>query len=297
MTNFSHDQAAGLRNLVALQTDSSTRVITVTGGAKGVGRTEVTVNLAAALAEQNKRVLLIDENAYPHNICTRLGLKARFDLAHVIRQDRKLEQVIVPGPDNIFVLPAQRGIHALTGLNRADQQRLITSFSQITEPIDFILIDTAMNAETQVLPLSLASEQVMVVISGSAVSLTGAYALIKIMNREYAKRHFLVFINKAETKLIAQNVFENFACIVQRYLGISPEFAGFTELDEKISQSRRLCRPALSLFPDSQTGNNFRLLAENVLYAPRKDYFNGLVESFMQRLIHTSHLSMTNLTV
>lgn len=292
MNKFSRDQAAGLRNLVSLRPDSSVRVITVTGGAKGIGKTEVTVNLAAALAEKGKRVLLIDENACPNNICTRLGLKARFDLIHVIQQDRRLDQVILQGAENLYVLSAQKGIHALSRLDMTGQKRLIKSFSQISELIDVILIDTAMEGGTHVLPLSLASEQVLVVISGSAVSLTGAYALIKIMSKEYAKKHFLVFVNKADTKLAAQTVFENFSRVVRKYLEITPEFAGFAEIDEKIFQSNRLCRPVLGLFPGSHAGNNFRLLADNVLYAPGTDYFEGMVEGFMQRLIHTSHLSM-----
>ncbi len=297
MTRFLRDQAAGLRELAALQKGAAARVITVAGGAKGVGKTTVTVNLASALAEKGKRVLLIDENAFPDNICARLGLKARFDLLHAINQDRRLDQVILQGPENMYVLSALRGIHALPRLDTAGQQGLIKSFSQFSESIDVILIDTAMGGETHVLPLSLASEQVLIVISGTAASLTGAYALIKMMNKEYAKKHFLVIVNKADSGHSSHTIFDGFSRVVSQYLSISLEFVGFTEMSEKVYQSARLCQPVLEAFPVSQVAGRFRQLADNVVYSSCIDHFDEEFDGFMQRLIHTSHLSMANFTV
>ncbi|MCP5245152.1 MAG: AAA family ATPase [Burkholderiales bacterium] len=297
MTRFLKDQATGLRDLMSLRTNTSTRVITVTGSAKGVGKTAVTINLASALAEKGKRVLLIDENACPNNICAKLGLKARFDLIHAINLDRRLDQVILRGPENIFVLSALRGIHALPKLDLAGQQELVKSFSQLSDSIDVILIDTALGGETHVLPLSLASEQVMVVLSGSVTSLMGSYALIKMMSKEYAKKHFLVFVNKADTAPASRAVFDSFSRIVHQYLSVSLEFVGFTVMSEKMYQANRLCQPVFNVFPASEAANDFRQLADNVIYSTCMDHFDGEVDSFMQRLIHTSHLSMANFTV
>lgn len=297
MTRFSQDQAAGLRDLVPLRTNTAARVITVAGGTKGVGKTTVAINLASGLAEKGKRVLLIDENACPNNICSKLGLKARFDLIHAINQDRRLDQVILSGPENIFVLSALRGIHALSKLDLAGQQELVKSFGQLSDSIDVILIDTAMGEDTHVLPLSLASEQVMVVLSGSITSLTGSYALIKMMSKEYAKKHFLVFVNKTDTEHSSRAVFDSFSRIVRQYLSVSLEFVGFTVMNEKMYQANRLCQPVLSVFPTSEAANNFRQLTDNVLYSTCMDHFDGEADGFMQRLIHTSHLSMANFTV
>ena len=297
MTRFLQDQATGLRDLMSLRTNNSTRVITVAGGAKGVGKTAVTINLASALAEKGNRVLLIDENACPNNICSRLKLKARYDLIHAINQDKRLDQVILRGPENIFVLSALRGIHALSKLDQAGQQGLVRSFSQLSDSIDVILIDTALGGETHVLPLSLASEQVMVVLSGSVASLTGSYALIKMMSKEYAKKHFLVFVNKADTANVARAVFDSFSRIVRQYLSVSLEFVGFTVMSEKMYQANRLCQPVFNVFPTSEAASDFRQLADNVIYSTCMDHFDGDVDSFMQRLIHTSHLSMANFTV
>jgi len=297
MTRFLHDQAEGLRGLMSHQLNPGARVITIAGGAKGIGKTTLAVNMAAALAESGKRVLLIDENTSPDNIAARLGLKTRFDLLHVIHQDRRLDQVVLQGVENVFVLSASRGIAALSTISALEQSRLVKSFNQLTASIDVILIDTAINGETQVLPLSLASEQVLIVISGSAASLTGAYALIKMMNQEYGKQNFLVFVNKADSMHSAYAVFENFSRVVRQYLSVSPEMAGYAQSDKKINQANRMCQPVINLFSSSPTANYFRQLADNVMFSPRADQFKGEVHDFMQRLIHSSHLSMANFTV
>ncbi len=297
MTRFVFDQAEGLRGLISRQHHPVPRVVTIASGMNGIGRTTVAVNLAAVWAEKGKRVLLIDENVYPDNISARLGLKTRFDLLHVINQDRRLDQVVLHGSENIFVLPALRGIHALPGLSVLEQSRLVRSFSEYAESIDIILIDTAMAGDTHVLPLSLASEQVLIVISGSAVSLTGAYALIKMMNQDYAKQNFLVFINKAESTHMAHAVFENFSRVVHQYLSVSLEMAGYVQLDKKISQANRMCQPVINLFSSSPVASSFRQFADNVMFSSCMEHFNGEINDFMQRLIHTSHLSMANFTI
>ncbi|MBX3629390.1 MAG: AAA family ATPase [Nitrosomonas sp.] len=297
MTKFVFDQAEGLRGLMSRETGPISRIVTIAGGMKGIGKTTIAVNLAAVWAKRGKRVLLIDENGYPDNISARLGLKTRFDLLHAINQDRRLDQVVLHGAENIFVLSALRGIHALPGLSAMEQSRLVKSFRQYTESIDVILIDTAMGDGTHVLPLSLASEQVLIVISGSAVSLTGAYALIKMMSQDYAKQNFLVFINKVESAHMAYAVFENFLRVVHQYLSVSLEMAGYAQLDKKISQANRMCQPVINLFSSSSIASSFRQLADNVVLSPCMEPFKGEINDFMQRLIYTSHLSMTNFTI
>ncbi len=294
MTRFVCDQAEGLRGLAAHRISPATRVVTIAGGMKGVGKTTIAINLAAAWAEKGKRVLLIDENACPDNISARLGLKTRFDLLHVINQDRRLDQVVLHGSENIFVLSALRGIHALSGLSALEQSRLVKSFGRYVESIDIILIDTALTRDTHVLPLSLASEQVLIVISGSAASLTGAYALIKMMSQNYAKQSFLIFINKAESLHSAHVVFENFSRIVRQYLSVSLEMAGYAQSDKKINQANRMCQPVISLFSTSLTADRFRQFADNVMFSPFVEHFQGETAEFMRRLIHTIHLNMAN---
>ncbi len=292
-----HDQASGLRNLVTYQSPDAARVFTIAGGKTGVGKTTVVVNLAASLAQNGQRVLLIDENPCHNNVCTSLGLQARFDLLHVINRDKKLNQVLLQGPDNIVILSAMRGIHALNKLNPLEQDWLIRSFAELTQSVDVVLIDTAMTGNTHVLPLSLASEQVVIVISGSVGSLTGAYALIKIMSQEYAKQHFLILVNKVETEEEALAIYQNLFKVAYQYLTVTLEFIGYVYSDEKIRSATQLCRSVIEAFPASQAAMCFRQLSHDIFRSSCPDKYNGGIDHFMRRLIRTSHLSMENFTV
>ncbi len=291
------DQAAGLRNLTLFQAPNSARVITIAGGTARIGKTSVVVNLASALAQNGQRVLLIDENPCHNSICTNLGLQGRFDLLHVIHKDKRLDQVLLQGPENIIILSAMRGIHALNKLNPLEQDWLVKSFAELTESVDIVLIDTAMTGTTHVLPLSLASEQVMIVISGSAASLTGAYVLIKIMSQEYSKQHFLILVNKVDSETESLSIYQNLYKVARQYLSVTLEYIGYIQSDEKLRNSTQLCRPVLEAFPASQAALCFEQLARNVLRSSCPDKYNGGVDNFMQRLIRTSHLSMANFMV
>ncbi len=291
------DQAAGLRKLISFRTTDPARVFTIAGGKSRIGKTSVVVNLAAALAQNGQRVLLIDENPCHNNICTSLGLQARFDLLHVIHRDKRLDQVLLQGPENITILSAMRGIQALNKLNPREQDWLVKCFSELTEAVDIVLIDTAMTGTTHVLPLSLASEQVMIVISGSASSLTGAYALIKIMNQEYAKQHFVILMNRVDSETESLTIYQNLYKVARQYLSVTLEYAGYIQSDEKLRNATQLCRPVMEAYPDSQAAACFKYLAQSILRSSCPDKYSGGIDNFMQRLIRTSHLSMVNFTV
>lgn len=291
-----HDQAAGLRNLIPFKSHDRARVFTIAGGKPRIGKTSIAINLAAALAKNGQRVLLIDENPCHNNICSHLGLRARFDLLHVIRRDKAMHQVLLQGPDNISVLSATRGIRELNKLSPIEQDWLIQSFSELTQSVDIVLVDTAITGLTHVLPLSLASEQVIIVISSSATSLTGAYALIKIMSQVYTKKHFLVLVNKVNSEKESFAIYQNLYNVARQYLSVTLEFVGHIHNDERLRTATQLCKSVLTTFPNSDASVHFRQLSHDIFCSSCPDKYNGGIDNFMQRLIRTSHLSMANLT-
>ncbi|MDP1558018.1 MAG: AAA family ATPase [Nitrosomonas sp.] len=296
MTRIINDQAAGLRGLAALRAKDTVRIITIAGGKEGVGKTSTVINLAMTLARNGKRVLILDENPRHNNVNANLGLKARYDLLHVINRDKTLEEVILQGPHDVSVLTATRGIHALAKLNPEDQEWLIQCFGELSKPVDVVLVDTAMGSTSHVLPLSLASQQVLIVLSGSPSSITDAYKLIKIMSKEYAKQHFLILVNKVGSEHQAYTIFDNISKVAQQHLSVSLDFMGCIPTDEKLQRSTQLCRPVVDAFPASPSATGFRRIAEDLIYSSCPDDYSGGVENFMQRLIRISHLNMANLT-
>ena len=294
MPRMRGDQADGLRRL---QARDAVRIITVAGGRAGVGKTSAVVNLAMALAHNGKHVLVLDENPRHNNVNANLGLTARYDLLHVINRDKTLEQVILPGPEGVSVLTAMRGVHCLAKLNHADQEWFIQCFGNLPKPVDVVLVDTAGGSASHVLSLSLAAQQVLVVLSAAAASITDAYALIKLMSREYAKRDFLVLVNKVASEPEARAIFDNVSQVARRHLAVSLEFMGCIPSDEKLRRATQLCRPVVEAFPASASAAGFRQLADNLLRCPCPEEYGGGVENFMQRLIRSSRLGMASATV
>jgi len=297
MISNKKDQAAGLRELTALEPNAGVRVFAVVGGRTGVGKTSSVINLAVALAKTGKRVLILDENPRHKDVNANLGLSARYDLLHVINQDKTLEQVMTQGPEDVLVLTAMRGIHSLAKLSSADQERLIQCFSDLSQTVDVVLIDTAIGRTSRVVPLSLASQQVLIVLSGSDKAITDAYALIKLISQEYARRDFLVLVNKVESESRARDIFENIAGVAQKHLAVKLEWTGYIPFDEKLHRSTRLCQPVVEIFPTSASAAGYRQLAEKLMRCAGPWTDNDGVENFMRRLIRTSHLDTADFTV
>ncbi len=297
MIHTKKDQAAGLRELATLESNTSVRVLAVAGGRTGVGKTSSVINLAVALAKTGKRVLILDENPRHKDINANLGLSARYDLLHVINGDKTLEQVMTQGPEDVLVLTAMRGIHSLAKLSSADQERLIQCFSDLSQTVDVVLIDTAIGRTSRVVPLSLASQQVLIVLSASGKAITDAYALIKLISQEYARRDFLVLVNKVESERMGRDIFENIAGVAQKHLAVRLEWMGCILFDEKLHRSTQLCQPVVEIFPASESAAGYRQLAEKLMRCAGPWMDNDGVENFMRRLIRTSHLDTADFTV
>ncbi|MCC6916570.1 AAA family ATPase [Nitrosomonas sp.] len=291
------DQASGLRELTALESNTGVRVFAVVGGRSGVGKTCSVINLATALAKMGKRVLILDENPRHKDVNANLGLCARYDLLHVINRDKTLEQVMTQGPEGVMVLTAMRGIHSLAKLAPADQERLIECFSELSQTVDAVLIDTAIGRGSRVVPLSLASQQVLIVLSGSGQAITDAYALIKLISKEYARRDFLVLVNKVQSESRGREIFENIASVAQKNLTVRLEWMGCILFDDKLHRSTRLCQPVVEIFPASDSAAGYRQLAEKLMRCAGHWTDNDGVENFMRRLIRTSHLDAAEFTV
>lgn len=297
MAEVRKDQASGLRELSALASNTGVRVFAVAGGRTGVGKTCSVINLAAALAKTGKRVLILDENPRHKDVNANLGLNARYDLLHVINQDKTLEQVMTQGPEGVMVLTAMRGIHSLAKLSLIDQERLIQCFYELSQSVDVVLIDTATGKTSRVVPLSLASQQVLIVLSGSGTAITDAYALIKLISQEYARRNFLVLVNKVASENIGRDIFDNIASVAQKNLAVRLEWMGCILLDDKLRRSTQLCQPVVEIFPASKSAAGYRQLAEKLMQCTGVWTDNDGVENFMRRLIRTSHLDTADFTV
>lgn len=288
MAEVLQDQAEGLRRLLARD---SVRVVTLTSGRTGVGKTNIVINLALALAKRGRHVLVLDEQQGEGGTESLLGLSARYDLMHVIRREKSLEEVMLHGPEGVSIVSAGKGLRALAGLGQEDQDWLIQSFRQVSKSVDVVLVDAVAGIASNVLPLPLASQEIVIVVSQHPSSITDAYALIKVLNQNFAIRRFHILASKVHSAAEAQGLFRNMADVAGRFLDVSLDFMGFVPTDEKLKQSARISRPVVDAFPAAASAKAIRNLAEAMEQWPYPAGEDGCLESFMQRLIQSSRMA------
>lgn len=286
MADFRVDQAAGLRRL--LGGGQTLQVVTFVAGCEGVGRSVAVANMGVALARLGKEVLIIDEHAPGDDIASAFGLVARSDLLNVVQRELPLSQVLLQPMHGLRVLPAARAVKKIGRLSLPQQQTLLDAMSGLERPIDVILVDASMAHPNGFSPFGLASQEAVVVLSGSSASITEAYSLIKKVSQAFSRKHFRILVNKVRSQLDARSIYENIAQVAAQRGIARLDYAGAIPLDDALRQSSQLGRPVLVQAPDSPSAVAFRDVAADMLYWQRSESESGGVEQFMQQLLHLS---------
>lgn len=287
MSSIRRDQAEGLRRLLER---NALRVVTISAGAGtgGSGKTGAIINLAGALAELGRDVLVLDENPAARGIAAALGLKPRFDLEDVIRRERDLDEVIVRGPAGIMILPLARGARSLALLPAPEQQWLVERCGRLGFPVDTLLVDSAPGSASALLWPGTTAQEVIVLEGGSAAAITAAYALIKRLSSEFARREFHILVSDVASESEARTIFGNMARAARRYLQVSLDFMGHICPDDKLQHAARLRLPVVAAFPGAAAAGRFRSLAQAISAWPRADEDGYGFDDFMRRLIHSN---------
>jgi len=286
--SLSTDQAAGLRSLTQ---QHSVRVIAVTGGKGGVGKTNVSVNLALAMREQGKRVMLMDADLGLANVDVMLGICPRYNLSHVLSGERRLEEIIVTGPKGLKIVPASSGIKGMAELTPAQHGMLVRAFSELSYSLDVLLVDTAAGISDSVISFTKASQEVIVVICDEPASMTDAYALIKLLHREHGISCFHILANMVRSKQEGRRLYENLARVTDRYLFVELNYMGSVPYDKLLRKAVRQQGAVVELYPDSSAAQQFKVLARQADKWPVAQS-KGNVEFFIERLIQHSRTAM-----
>lgn len=282
---MSIDQASGLRQMV---NPRPVRAIAVTGGKGGVGKTNVSVNLGVAAAEMGKRVMLLDADLGLANIDVVLGLHPEYDLSHVMRGERSLDEVLIEGPCGLKVIPGASGVQALSELSPAEHTGLIRAFSELAGDTELLIVDTAAGISDTVLSFARASHEVVVVVCDEPASITDAYAIIKLLNRDYGHRRFRILANMVRSAQEGRELYNKMCRVTDRYLDVTLGFMGAIPFDESLRKAVRAQRPVVQAFPRSRVAQIFRNLAKKIDTWPQPDGANGQVQFFVERLIKYS---------
>lgn len=281
------DQAAGLRRMVNAQ---PVRVIAVTGGKGGVGKTNVSVNLAVAMADMGRRTMVLDADLGLANIDIMLGLHPEYDLSHVLNGERTLKEVIVEGPGGVMVVPASSGVQKMAELSRVEHAGLIQAFSEVGADVDVLIVDTAAGISDTVVSFSRAAQEVVVVVCDEPASITDAYALIKLLNREYGVNRFRVLANMARSAEEGRNLYNKLCRVTDRYLEVMLNYMGSVPYDDSLRKAVKGQKPVVHAFPRSQSAQAFKNLAKKADNWPVPAGASGHLQFFVEQLIqYASH--------
>jgi flagellar biosynthesis protein FlhG len=277
------EQAAGLRRIA---NPRPVRVIAVTSGKGGVGKTNVSVNLAAALAQNGKRVMLLDADLGLANVDVMLGLRPEYNLSHVLSGERTLEEILVDAPGGFKVVPAASGVKNMVELGAREHVGLVQAFSELSTPVDVLLIDTAAGLSDGVITFTRAAQEVVVVVCDEPASITDAYALIKVLSRDYGHERFRILANMARSIREGYELFGKIARVTDKFLTVSLDFLGTIPHDDLLRQAVQKQRAVVEIFPASRATQAFKKLAQKVDNWPVPVTASGHVEFFVERLVN-----------
>lgn len=251
------DQAQQLRNIIKKQNLERhvARVITVTSGKGGVGKTSISVNLAIQLRRLGNRVVILDADFGLANIEVLLGVRPQYNLADLMFKGKPLKDIITIGPENIGFISGGSGIQELTNLNKDQIVYLVQTLYELDDIADVIIIDTGAGISDAVLEFVMTSSEVLLVATPEPTSITDAYALLKTLNR---KPEF--FESNTSVKMISNRIgsleegkelYTKLRFVVDKFLDIKLEYLGSVPQDGNLSKAVMQQKPVSVLYPNT----------------------------------------------
>jgi flagellar biosynthesis protein FlhG len=286
-----HDQASALREMVAYEKrkQSKMRVIAVTGGKGGVGKTSFTVNLALALAEFGQRIIILDGDLGLANVDIAFGLTARYTIEHLLTGEKTIEQILLTGPQGIGIIPGGSGVQELANVERDKLKNVLTNLGRLEDMADLLLIDTGAGLGHTVTNFLRAADDIILVTTPEPTALIDAYGLLKTLKKEAIEVPIHVVTNRVRTEADARATFKRLETAVLKFLHGKIELLGWVYDDPLVSRAVMQLEPLGISHPESSAYRCIQWIAGVVtgiyLSPPRKSdgvrgFLNKLLRSF-----------------
>lgn len=262
------DQAERLRQLVKNQNapKRTARVITVTSGKGGVGKSSISVNLGIALSQVGKRVVILDADFGLANIEVMLGIRPKYSLADLIFRDKSLADIITRGPEGIGFISGGSGIQEMNSLTKDQIMYLIQKLVELDNQADIILIDTGAGISDSVLEFVAASSEVLLVTTPEPTSITDAYALMKTLHRkvDYANDDTSIHMisNRVPSEEEGRELYDKLRVVVEKFLHVKMEYLGAVLQENNVSKAVIHQKPVVTLYPNSHFSRKIKDFAD-----------------------------------
>ena len=266
----------------------SAKVITVTSGKGGVGKTNITINLAIALSEMGKRVTVMDANLGLGNIDVLLGVVPKYTLVDVIYNNKNIVEVLSDGPGNIKFVAGGSGIEDLAKLDNYQIQKFLANIALLDKISDIILIDTGAGLSDSVMNFVMAADEVILVTTPEPTSITDAYAIIKAVSKRDSNKTVKLIINRAENATEANNITNKFSMVTQKFLEIKLQPLGFILQDNMVIKAVKAQQPFSISFPKSMASKQIKDISKRLLDINENFINEGRtgIKSFVSRFVN-----------
>ncbi|MBI5235772.1 MAG: MinD/ParA family protein [Deltaproteobacteria bacterium] len=272
------------QNNVQAERQPPTRVISISSGKGGVGKTNTVANLAVALARLGKRSLLMDADLGLGNLDLLFGVQPEYNITHLLSGAKTIDEVLVKGPDNILILPAASGVQELTNLTADERLSLIAHLESLSVKFDIMLIDTGAGISDNVLFFSGASHDIMVVVTPHGASITDACALMKALLKKRGERSFKLLVNGVKSRKEGLEAYRNVVALASTMrLDISVDYLACVPFDENVRRSAARRMTVMEAFPESKASMGYEELARVVLDLPYPATMKGGMQFFWRR--------------
>lgn len=262
------DQAQKLRQLVSgsnvnTVNPNKPRIITVTSGKGGVGKSNIVVNLSIALQKAGKRVLIFDADVGMGNDDVLMGFLPKYNVFDIIFNNKTIEEVIIQGPYGLSLLPAGSGLSRVEDITTEQRESFISKLAAL-ENLDYIIMDTGAGISRTVLGFIACCEDLVILTTPEPTSLTDAYSLMKAVNHFKLKSKAKVIINRAFDEKEALTTYNKFNNAVNTFLKMELEYMGMVSEDRKIVQSVRAQQPFIMAYPNCDASRDIERLASKI---------------------------------
>ena len=263
------------------------RVISISSGKGGVGKTNIVTNLAYCLAKMGKKTLILDADLNLANVDVLLGITPKYNLHHVFLGEKSLSDIIVQGPGGMMILPASSGIMEMGDLTEEQKLYFLSEITELGSSIDILLIDTAAGLNNNVIYFTLAAQERIIVLTPEPTSMTDAYAMIKVLSSRHDVKKFRILVNSAQSEKEDRGVYRQITLVADRFLDtLSLDYLGFIPTDPKLPQAVRAQKLVSVLSPKAPISSQFRNLAEQICQEEITPHLDGNIQFFWQGLFN-----------